>query len=78
MFRPISPPTDVEGFNLMTAEELKKLPQSTWMAKGSRPKLEHYLGPKLSDADKKRLHMIENVVCPQMAHLACHILAGMW
>jgi hypothetical protein len=62
----------------MTAEELKKLPQSTWMAKGSRPKLEHYLGPKLSDADKKRLHMIGNVVCPQMAHLACHILAGMW
>lgn len=71
-------PAGFEGFNLMTAEELKKLPQSIWMSGGSKPKLEDYLGPKLSDADKNRLHMIGNVVCPQMAHLACHILAGMW
>ena len=71
-----------EGFNfyagheskLLSETELRQMPQSSWHPE-TCPPLHTWLANSQGSLDKQRLHAIGNIVQPNVARLAMHLLA---
>ena len=68
----------VKGHKMTDSAALKRWPKKKWMAASKKPKLHQWLEHKRSRESKDRLHMIGNIVVPEMAYFATQCLASMW